>query len=59
MKSLTDTFLRHESGSTAIEYGLIGAAISVACIVGITSVGTQLTALYTAISAAITPALAG
>jgi len=59
MKSLTVTFLRDESGTTAIEYGLIAALISVVCIAGMTVVGTQLTGIYTAVSAAITPAQAG
>jgi len=33
------TFARCESGATAIEYGLIAALISVACIAVMTSVG--------------------
>ena len=58
MKILVTNFLRDESGTTAIEYGLIGALISVVCIVGMTLVGTQLTAMYTTVSNVITPALA-
>ena len=58
MKILVTSFLRDESGTTAIEYGLIGALISVVCIVGMTLVGTQLTAMYTTVSNVITPALA-
>lgn len=50
-------FFRSEVGATAIEYSLIGALISVVCIVGMTLVGNQLTAVYAAVSAAITPAL--
>jgi pilus assembly protein Flp/PilA len=58
MKVLITSFLRDESGTTAIEYSLIGALISVVCIVGMTLVGTQLTAMYTTVSNVITPALA-
>jgi len=50
-------FIRDEFGTTAIEYGLIGALISVVCIVGMTFVGAQLQAMYNAVSVAITPAL--
>ena len=59
MKMLTTAFLRDESGTTAIEYGLIAALISVVCIAGMTLVGADLTGIYNAFSAAITPALAG
>lgn len=57
MKNFLVRFIRSEVGVTAIEYGLIGALISVVCIAGMTLVGNQLTAVYTAVSAAITPAL--
>jgi pilus assembly protein Flp/PilA len=50
-------FLKDQSGTTAIEYSLIGALISVVCIAGMTLVGNQLLAVYNAVSAAITPAL--
>jgi len=59
MKILVTSFLRDESGTTAIEYGLIAALISVVCIAGMTLVGADLTGIYNAVSAAITPALAG
>ena len=57
MTAFVTHFLRDESGTTAIEYGLIGALISVVCIAGMILVGTQLQAIYNAVSAAITPAL--
>jgi pilus assembly protein Flp/PilA len=41
MKEFVTAFLRDGSGTTAIEYGLIGALISVVCIVGMVLVGTQ------------------
>ena len=46
-------FIRDESGATAIEYGLIAAGISVAIITVVTSIGTNLTAKFTAINAAL------
>jgi pilus assembly protein Flp/PilA len=46
-------FLRDESGATAIEYGLIAALISVVIITAVTLVGTNLTATFNAIAAAL------
>jgi pilus assembly protein Flp/PilA len=57
MKELVTDFLGDGSGTTAIEYGLIAALISVVCIGGMILVGAQLQAVYNAVSAAITPAL--
>jgi len=58
MKSdLVAHFFKNQSGTTAIEYGLIGALISVVCIAGMLLVGAQLQRVYNAVSAAITPAL--
>jgi pilus assembly protein Flp/PilA len=50
-------FFKNQSGTTAIEYGLIGALISVVCIAGMILVGNGLLGVYNAVSAAITPAL--
>jgi pilus assembly protein Flp/PilA len=44
------SFLRNESGATAIEYGLIAAGISVAIIAAVNGLGTQLNATFTSIS---------
>jgi pilus assembly protein Flp/PilA len=57
MQTFTSQLVKNESGTTAIEYGLIGALISVVCIAGMILVGTQLQGIYNAVSAAITPAL--
>jgi pilus assembly protein Flp/PilA len=38
-------FFKDQSGTTAIEYGLIGALISVVCIAGMILVGTGLQGL--------------
>lgn len=50
-------FFKDQSGTTAIEYGLIAALISVICIAGMVLVGNGLTGVYNSVSAAITPAL--
>lgn len=41
--SLFKSFLRNESGATAIEYGLIAAGISVAIIAVVNGLGSKLT----------------
>lgn len=46
-------FLRDESGATAIEYGLIAAGISVVIITAVQLAGTNLTATFNAIAAAV------
>ena len=57
MKNIFACFIGDEAGVTVIEYGLIGALISVVCIAGMTFVGTQLRGVYAAVTTAITPAL--
>lgn len=42
-------FLNDESGATAIEYGLIAAGISVAIILVVNSLGTQLKTTFTTV----------
>ena len=44
---LLASFVKNESGATAIEYGLIAALISVAIIGGATALGTGLNSLFT------------
>ncbi len=48
-------FLKDESGATAIEYGLIAALLSVTIIGTVTTVGTNLTAVFTSVSTGLTP----
>jgi pilus assembly protein Flp/PilA len=57
MQAFTSQLVKDESGTTAIEYSLIGALITVVCIGGMTLVGAQLQGGYNAVTAAITPAL--
>lgn len=45
--------IRDESGATAIEYGLIAGLVSVAIIAALTTLGTELDALFNTISAAL------
>jgi pilus assembly protein Flp/PilA len=53
MKTLLKQFVRNESGATAIEYGLIAAGISVAIIVTVQALGTQLNTTFTSVSNAL------
>ena len=46
MTSLATRFLKDESGATAIEYGLIAAGISVAIIVTVNAIGSQLNNVF-------------
>jgi pilus assembly protein Flp/PilA len=47
---LISKFLRDESGATAIEYGLIAAGISIAIIVAVNGLGTNLNNKFTSIN---------
>jgi pilus assembly protein Flp/PilA len=44
------SFLKNESGATAIEYGLIAAGISVAIIAVVNGLGTKLNTTFSSIS---------
>lgn len=48
-------FIKDEEGVTAIEYGLIASLIAVAIITAVTLTGTKLSAMFTAITAALRP----
>jgi pilus assembly protein Flp/PilA len=53
MGQFLKSFAKNESGATAIEYGLIAAGIAVAIASIVGTVGTKLTAKFTAISGAL------
>jgi pilus assembly protein Flp/PilA len=53
MTTLIRRFLRDDTGATAIEYGLIAAGISVAIIVAVETLGTNLNTTFTAVSTAL------
>jgi pilus assembly protein Flp/PilA len=46
-------FLRNEAAATAIEYGLIAAGISVAIVVVVQTVGTNLNTTFTTVANAL------
>jgi pilus assembly protein Flp/PilA len=50
---LFKAFLSNEDGATAIEYGLIAASISIAIIVAVQTVGTNLNSTFTNVSNAL------
>jgi pilus assembly protein Flp/PilA len=53
MKRIIARFLADESGATAIEYGLIAAGISIAIIVAVNGLGTNLNNKFTAINTSL------
>ena len=44
------SFLRDDSGATAIEYGLLVAGISIAIIATVNALGTQLNTVFSTVS---------
>jgi pilus assembly protein Flp/PilA len=54
MKNLFASFIKNESGATAIEYGLIGALISVVIIVAVKLVGSNLSGTFDKIAQNLT-----
>lgn len=56
IRIMRETFLkfcRDESGATAIEYGLIAAGISIAIIVAVNGLGSNLNAKFTSINSSL------
>jgi len=49
-------FLRDQSGTTAIEYGLIAAGISVAIIATVNALGSQLKATFSTVTSQLATA---
>ena len=47
---LPHTILRDERGATAIEYGLIAALISIACVIAFQTLGLNLADVFTTIT---------
>jgi len=46
MRSLVSNFARDESGATSIEYALIAAGISIAIVVVVGEIGTEINTLF-------------
>ena len=55
MRTSVARFVKDESGATAIEYGLIAAGISVAILLAVNSVGTNLIAVFNRIAGDLKP----
>lgn len=53
MRKFISRFRSDESGTTAIEYGLIAALVAVVIITAVTTVGKNLTATFDAVAAAL------
>jgi len=53
IKQMFQQFARDEEGVTAIEYGLIAALIAIVIVGAVTSVGTALKGIFTAVAAAL------
>ena len=50
MISTIKSFIKDESGATAIEYGLIAALVSVAAVAALETLGTSLTGIFGVVS---------
>ena len=50
MRRLANAFLASRRGATAIEYGLLAALVAVAISVAVTTLGTDLSDTFTAVS---------
>ena len=53
MRRIIASFVKDQTGATAIEYGLIAAGISVAIVVVVQTLGTDLNATFTTVANAL------
>jgi pilus assembly protein Flp/PilA len=53
MKKLALRFLNNQSGATAIEYGLIAGLIAVVIITAVTTLGTNVSGVFTKVGGAL------
>jgi pilus assembly protein Flp/PilA len=53
MKKLIVSFLKNETGATAIEYGLIATGIAIAIIAAVNGVGTALSGTFGTVSTSL------
>ena len=56
MLTAITTFIRDEEGATAVEYGLMAALIAAVIITAVTSIGSNLSTVFTGIAAKLTVA---
>ena len=54
MKNLVMNFLREEEGATAVEYGIMVAAIAAVIVAVVFSIGTQVNNAFNTVDAALT-----
>jgi len=54
MRHLFRRFINDQSGVTAIEYGLIASLIAVATIAAMSTLGTNLTTVFTQVAGSLT-----
>jgi len=59
MFATLNSFVRDESGATAIEYGLIAALVSVAAITALQSLGTSLDQMFSHVASKLDEAVSG
>lgn len=57
--SFLKAFLKDESGATMIEYGLVAALVSVAAILALQLLGTQLQIIFNTVSSYLSEAASG
>lgn len=57
--SFVKAFLKDESGATMIEYGLVAALVSVAAIIALQILGSQLQVIFNTVSSYLSSANAG
>ena len=57
MTPLVARFIKDEWGTTAIEYALIGVGISVAILAAVQLIGSNVSALYATVAAAVVAGL--
>jgi pilus assembly protein Flp/PilA len=53
MRNLVTRLMKSEKGATAIEYGLIAALIAVIIITALTTLGTQLSAIFNSVATSL------
>jgi pilus assembly protein Flp/PilA len=56
---LLNRFRKDEEGATMVEYGIMVGLIACVCIAAVTALGTQVQAIFAAITAALVPVLGG
>jgi pilus assembly protein Flp/PilA len=53
MQKLIDRFRREEEGAALVEYGMLVGLIAVICVVAVTTLGTEVSAAFSAIATAL------